>query len=43
MQKEYYILGEEGGEALHGEALGPGAAVDILVLFLLPEGGQGTA
>jgi hypothetical protein len=41
MQKKEYILGEEGGEALHGRALGPGVAVDILVLFLLPRGWPG--
>jgi hypothetical protein len=41
MQKKEYILREEGGEALHGGALGPGAAVDILVLFLLPIGRPG--
>jgi hypothetical protein len=33
MQKKEYILGEGGGEALHGGALGPEAAVEILVLF----------
>jgi hypothetical protein len=41
MQKKEYILGEEGGEALRGGALGPGAAVHILVLFLLPRGRPG--
>jgi hypothetical protein len=33
MQKKEYILGEGGGEALRGRALGPEAAVEILVLF----------
>jgi hypothetical protein len=41
MQKKEYILDEGGGEALHGRALGPGAVVDILVLFLLPTGRPG--
>jgi hypothetical protein len=40
MQKKEYILGEGGGEELRGGALGPKVAVDILVLFLLPRGGQ---
>jgi hypothetical protein len=41
MQKKEYILGEGGGEELHGGALGPEVAVDILVLFLLPRGRPG--
>jgi hypothetical protein len=41
MQKKEYILGEEEGETLCGGALGPGAVVDILVLFLLPKGRPG--
>jgi hypothetical protein len=41
MQKKEYILGEGGGEELRGGALGPEAAVDILVLFLLPKGWPG--
>jgi hypothetical protein len=41
MQKKEYILGEGGGEALRGGALGPEAAIEILVLFLLPRGQPG--
>jgi hypothetical protein len=41
MQKKEYILGEGGGEALRGGALRPEAAVDILILFLLPRGRPG--
>jgi hypothetical protein len=41
MQKKEYILGEGGGEALCGGALGPGAAVETLGLFLLPIGRPG--
>jgi hypothetical protein len=41
MQMKEYILGEGGGEALRGGALGPGAIVEILVLFLLPTGRPG--
>jgi hypothetical protein len=41
MQKKEYILGEGGGEALRGGALGPEATVDILVLFLLTRGRPG--
>jgi hypothetical protein len=38
MKKKEYILGKGGGEALRGGALGPEAAVEILVLFLFPRG-----
>jgi hypothetical protein len=41
MQKKEYILGGGGGEALCGGALGPGAVVETLGLFLLPTGRPG--
>jgi hypothetical protein len=41
MQKKEYILGEEGGEALRGGALGPEEVVEILILFLHPTGRPG--
>jgi hypothetical protein len=41
MQKKEYILGEGGGEALCGGALGPKAAIETLVLFFLPTGRPG--
>jgi hypothetical protein len=41
MQKKEYILGEGGGEALCGGALGPEVVVETLVLFLLPTGWPG--
>jgi hypothetical protein len=41
MQKKEYILGGGGEEALCGGALGPGAEVETLGLFLLPTGQPG--